>query len=449
MNIVQLTPGAGKMYCGNCFRDNALVKALRKMGHDTLMVPLYLPLTLEESDATEDTPIFFNGIKVYLEQKSAAFRRAPRFVHELVGARRFLDWASGRTAKTRPEDVGDLTISMLRGEEGNQARELDELMRFLESQGRPDVVSLSNALLLGLARRIRAGLDVPVVCLLQGELAFIDAMPEPLRGDVWELAAERARDVDLFIAPSHYFGELMQARLKLPAEKVKVIYNGINLEGYSPAPAAPRPPVIGFFARMCRDKGLDLLVEAWLRLKARNQVEDVQLWIGGGCGPGDEPFVAELRDRINGKGWISDVQYHPNLTLENKQQFLRSLTVLSVPALYGEAFGLYLAEAFASGVPVVQPNTAAFPEIVEASRAGITYDPPDDPDALSASLERLLMDKRRIQELRQNARRAAEQQFSLENMARQYLETFEALPRPGTRQPPNREPSPDTTNPFR
>src|SRR6202008_4221220 len=71
MNLVQITPGAGSMYCWNCFRDNALVAAWRQMGHNALLVPLYLPMTLEEEDQSAGTPIFFGGINVYLEQKSA------------------------------------------------------------------------------------------------------------------------------------------------------------------------------------------------------------------------------------------------------------------------------------------------------------------------------------------------------------------------------------------
>ena len=80
VTIVQITPGAGAMYCGNCFRDNALVAALRQMGHDVTMVPLYLPLTLDEEDQSAGTPIFFGGINVYLEQKLGLFRKAPRWL---------------------------------------------------------------------------------------------------------------------------------------------------------------------------------------------------------------------------------------------------------------------------------------------------------------------------------------------------------------------------------
>src|SRR2546430_4099685 len=125
MNIGQIAPGAGGMYCGNCFRDTALVPALRRQGHEVLMGPLYLPLTLDEDDQSAGTPIFFSGINVYLEQKSPLFRAAPGWFHDLFTSRALLKLAAGKAAKTRAQDLGELTLSMLRGEEGNQARELD------------------------------------------------------------------------------------------------------------------------------------------------------------------------------------------------------------------------------------------------------------------------------------------------------------------------------------
>ena len=90
MNLLHLTPGAGAMYCGGCLRDNALVAALRKLGHQVLMVPLYLPLTLDEEDQSAGTPLFFGGISVYLEQKSPLFRGTPGWFHDLFASRPLL-----------------------------------------------------------------------------------------------------------------------------------------------------------------------------------------------------------------------------------------------------------------------------------------------------------------------------------------------------------------------
>src|SRR6476620_10206533 len=139
MNIVQITPGAGGMYCGVCMRDNALVSALKKMGHQATMLPLYLPLTLDEEDQSEGTPIFFGGISVYLQQKSALFRSVPNWFRQLLASRGLLKWIGTRAAGTSPRHLGDLTLSMLRGEEGRQARELTELIGWLKTQPKPDV----------------------------------------------------------------------------------------------------------------------------------------------------------------------------------------------------------------------------------------------------------------------------------------------------------------------
>src|SRR5690606_9656865 len=115
MRIVQLTPGAGGMYCGNCLRDNALVAALRRLGHPVTLLPLYLPLKTDEADQSDGAPIFFGGINVYLEQKAPVFRRMPRWLHDLLASPRLLRWVGTAAARTRPEQVGDMTLSMLRG----------------------------------------------------------------------------------------------------------------------------------------------------------------------------------------------------------------------------------------------------------------------------------------------------------------------------------------------
>lgn len=428
MNIIQITPGAGGMHCGNCFRDNALVAAWRAAGHQPLMVPLYLPMTLDEADQS-GAPIFFGGVNVYLDQVSPLFRKAPDWLRRRLDSPRLLKWAGGRAAKTRAEDVGELTLSMLRGEAGNQSRQLEELITWLTTQPRPDVICLSNTMLLGLARRLRTELRAPVVCTLQGEDAFVDAMPAAAREGVWREMAARGREVDLFIAPSRYYGERMAAQLEIPAAKLRVVFNGINLADYTPAPHPPRPPALGFFARICREKGLDLLVEAFILLKQRHRVPDLQLRIGGSCGPADEPFVEELRGRLRARGLLGDVSFHPNLDRAAKIEFLRSLSVLSVPALYGEAFGLYLIEALAAGVPVVQPRVAAFPEIISATGGGICFDP-STATALADAAEPLLAEPTRARLLGETGRAAVLARFGAEHVARELIGAFQALPRP-------------------
>ncbi|HWF19701.1 MAG TPA: glycosyltransferase family 4 protein [Verrucomicrobiae bacterium] len=427
MNIVQITPGAGAMFCGNCFRDNALVAALRRQGHSVLMVPLYLPLTLDEEDQTQGVPIFFNGVNVYLEQKSEWYRTAPRWLHRLFASPSLLKFASGRAAKTRAADLGDITLSMIRGEDGNQIRELDELIAFLKTQPKPDIICLSNALLAGLARKLKSELGVPIACVLQGEDTFLDVLPDSHRALTWKTLAERCADIDLFIPPTQYFARLMRERLNLPEHRVRVIYNGINLDGFELSTLnhqSSTTPTLGYFARMCREKGLDTLVEAFIILKERDTVKNLKLKIGGGCGPSDLPVVERLRDRLRAKVFLQDVEFHPNVDRAAKQAFLRSLSVFSVPALYGEAFGLYVIEALASGVPVVQPRHAAFPELVEISGGGVLCEP-GDAKALANALEPLLLDSNNARALGAAGRKAVEEKFNAQAMANETIRAFE------------------------
>ena len=423
MNIVQITPGAGGMYCGGCFRDNALVAALRKQGHETLMVPLYLPLTLDEADQSAGTPTFFGGINVYLEQKSALFRKAPKWLHSLLASPALLKWASKYSARTRAADVGVLMLSMLRGEEGNQARELNDLIAWLKTQPKPDVICLSNALLVGMARKLKAELNCAVTCLLGGEDAFLDGLPPSVRETAWKTLSNRCRDVDLFLPPTRYFGELMSRRLALRPNQVRVVPNGINLAGYQPA-EPQSPPVLGYFARMCREKGLDTLVDAYLLLKKRDAGKNLRLHVGGGCGPTDEPFVEEQRRKLREAGAMDGAQFYPNVDHAGKIAFLRSLTVFSTPALYGEAFGLYVIEALAAGVPIVQPRHAAFPELIEATGGGVLCEP-GDPKALADGIESLLRDPKRARELGAAGREAVAREFSIETVAMKTLSAFE------------------------
>jgi len=418
------------MYCGNCLRDNAVVAALRRQGHEVTMLPMYLPLKTDEPEETRGMPVFFGGVNVYLEQKSAIFRHMPKWLHRWLSAPGLLRWLGTAASKTRPEDVGDLTLSMLRGEMGNQAREVDELIAWLAAHERPDVVCLSNALLVGVARRLKSGVGTRVAVTLQGEDTFVDALPGRCRAEAWELMAERLAEADLLVAPSHYYADRMAGRLGLAKDRIRVVPNGIQLAGWTRAETPPTPPVVGYMARMCREKGLDRLVEAFLVLKRRDRVPGLRLSIAGGMGPTDERFVAELKDRLHAAGRLGDVEFHPNVEHAEKQAFFRRLSVFSTPAHYGEAFGLYLVEAMAAGVPLVQPRTGAFPEILDETGAGLLC-AADDVDDLAAKIEEVLVSPALAARLGQAGRQAAEKTYNSDAVAARLADLFQGLEKQG------------------
>lgn len=415
------------MYCGNCFRDNALVGALRRQGHETLMVPLYLPMTLDESSTAGTTPTFFGGINVYLSQVSSWHRRAPSFLRDLLNSPKLLKWAAGKAAKTRAEDVGDLTHSMLRGEEGNQARELEEMIGWLQQLPRPDAIYLSNALLLGFARQLKTRLQTRVLCFLQSEETFLDSIAEPARTRCWETLRERAQDVDAWISPTHFFAERMAQRMALKPSTLHVVPNGISLEGYPTTPRpAPNPPVLGFFARMCPDKGLDAVVDAFIELRRRGTLPTLRLKVGGGCGPGDEKFVANQKQKLADAQLLQDTSFHPNVSRDEKIGFFAQCTVLSVPTRMSEAFGLYTIEAMAAGSPLVQPDVCGFREILEGTGGGVVYNA-REPKGLANALESLLRDPARLASLSIQGHRSIHTRYSDAAMAAGVLEVTQRI----------------------
>jgi glycosyltransferase involved in cell wall biosynthesis len=243
----------------------------------------------------------------------------------------------------------------------------------------------------------------------------------------------------LFIAPSRYFGELMRGRLELAADRVRVIHNGINLEGYrddsppvlkegntSLSGRGNSGPVLGYLARMCREKGLDTLTDAYIKIRKRGRVADLRLCVAGSLGSADEPLVRSLKRKLGDAGLQNSVEFYPNVDHPTKLALLKSFSVFSVPALYGEGFGLYVIEAQAAGTPVVQPNCAAFPELVQLTGGGVLYNP-SDPEALADGIEDLLLNPERARALGATGRKAVFEKLSAETMARNVGEALKAI----------------------
>lgn len=425
MNIVHITPSAGdSFYCENCLRDAALIKAIMKAGHDILSVPLYLPLSAEVNELVAPAPIFFGGINVYLQQKSSFFQKTPRWFDKLLDSPGLLRWVGRLAGMTSAKDLGQTTTSMLRGEEGRQIKELDRLVEWLCAQDtKPDVVCLSNIMLVGLARRIKQRLGVPVVCLLQDEDGFLDALPSPYSDQAWGILAERAGDIDAFIAVSKYYAEVMQQRLEIASERMFVVYMGISLDGYELRNTEPDIPTIGFLSRMCFDKGLDTLVDAFIQIKKNEKLKNARLRITGGKMTNDEKLLSQIRERLASCGLIGDVEFLSDFEGTNKSAFLRTLSVLSVPERQPVAYGLYVLEALAAGVPAVEPSSGVFPELLEITGGGVQFEP-NNVEALAAAIEKLLLEPDCAGKLGKQGRDSVFEKFNIEQTAEEILRIY-------------------------
>ena len=393
MRVACIAAGAGGMYCGSCIHDNTLAAALMGLGVDATLVPAYTPLRTDEESVGLER-VFYGGINVYLEQKSALVRRLPSWATRPLDRPGLLRWVAGRFgAATEARDLGALTLSVLRGEDGFQRRRLEELVRWLERDLRPDLVQLPNTMFAGLAGPLKRRLGGPVLCAVQGEEIFLDRLVEPYRAQAREELRKRAADVDGFVSPCAAYADFMAGYLDLPRERFHVVPLGLRLEGHGPPPdeaRGPGPFRIGFLARICPEKGLHVAAGALRLLAERLGPEAVRLEAAGWLGPADQAYYEEVRSGLEADGLA--FEYRGSVDRAAKIEFLRSLHALTVPAPYHEPKGLYVLEALANGVPVVQPRHGAFPELVEGTGGGLLVEAAE-PEAVAAGLQTLCEDE--------------------------------------------------------
>ncbi len=426
MRILSITAGAAGMYCGSCLRDNALAAELISQGHDVILLPLYTPTLTDEPNVSADR-VFFGGISVYLEQKSALFRSSPRFVDRIWDSMPALRAASKSSISTSPQMLGELTVSMLRGEHGHQRKEFGKLLHWLQHEAPPDVVSLPNSLLISLARPIRAALNRPVTCTLQGEDLFLEGLPEPYKTQSIELIRSYVDDVDSFVAVSDYCAQFMSAYLGIPERKMRVVPLGINLKGYDGGLRfRTNCFTVGYFARVCPEKGLHTLCEAYRHLRENTEFSGATLEVAGYLAPEHHSYLKKVESQMKEWGLGHEFQYRGVLDRAQKVDFLRNLNVLSVPSSYYEPKGIYLLEAMAAGVPVVQPRRGAFPEILQRTGGGILVEP-DNIESLAGGILSLWKDQEAAEELGRRGAAGVREHYNAANMAHRTLEVFRAL----------------------
>jgi len=440
MKILYLTAGAANMYCGSCLRDNALATELIREGHDVMLLPVYTPTLTDERNVSSREKVLFGGISVYLQQHSSVFRHTPRLIDKLWDSNVVLKLAARRSIPVNPKLLGELTVSLLKGEDGLQRKEFDKMADWLREQETPDLVTLPNSLLLGLARTIKQTLNRPVVCTLQGEDLFLDGLDESYRRASLELIRASVAHVDAFVAVSESYAEFMSGHLEIPASKMRVVPLGINLEDYEAQDAKKTTAgqtgaevfTVGYFARVAPEKGLHVLCEAYRRLRERDDVaaaaQKLRLEVAGYLAPEHEKYLQDIERQMNDWGLDAEFHYRGALGREEKIAFLHKLDVLSVPATYDEPKGISLLEAMACGVPVIQPRRGGFTEIVERTGGGLLVSP-DDAESLAAGLYELWKNPRRAAELGHSGARGVREHYSVARMAARALEVYQEVAR--------------------
>ena len=432
------------MYCGSCMRDNALAAELIRLGHDVTLLPFYTPTLTDEDNVSRQQQVFFGGISVYLEQHMPWYRRTPRFVDRLIDAPNVIKAFTRGSISVDAKQLGALTVSTLRGEEGHQRKEIEKLLEFLKDEPPPDVVNIPYTLLICLAAPLKRALDRPVVVTLQGEDLFLETMTEPYRAEALALVRSQVRNVDLFIAVSDYYARFMRDYLQIPESKMRVGTLGVNMKDLTVTTRQRRDPfTIGYFARVAPEKGLHNLADAYRILRLEKRMPPSRLLVAGYLPPEHKPYLAGIADGLAAAGLSDEFVYRGTVDRATKVQFFHEIDVLSVPSPYHEPKGLYLLEAMACGVPVVQPNHGAFPEMIERTGGGLLATSERGPDVAEA-LHELWTNPARAAELGRRGAEGVRQHYTVTHMAERVLQLYEEAIRRRTQALESVEPGRET-----
>ena len=414
------------MYCGSCLRDNAMATELIARGHDVMLLPVYTPTFTDEPNVSSDH-VVLGGISAYLEQYVPFFRKTPRWLDRLWDSKTVLSLASRKSLSTNPKMLGEMTVSVLKGEDGFQRKEIHKLIDWLKTEPPLDVINLPYTLLISLAEPLKQALNRPVLCTLQGEDLFLDGLTEPYRTEAMDLIRKQLDHVDLFLSVSEYYAGFMPGYLGIPEEKIQVVPLGINPNGFElREPHVSGSFTVGFFARVAPEKGLHVLAEAYRLLRQSGDLPEARLEVAGYMAADCKPYLADIEAHLRKAKLGDEFHYRGVLDRAEKIAFLRGLDVMSIPATYDEPKGVSLLEAMACGVPLVQPRRGGFTEILEQTGGGLLVKP-DDPEALARGILEIYRNKEHAAELGAKGFRGVREHYTSAHMADRLLRAYQSV----------------------
>ena len=389
MRVTYITAGAAEMICGSCLRDNALARKLRDLKCEVTLVPVYTPITVEEEDLSTDK-LLLGGISVYLEQSSSLFRKIPSFLTRWLdkpGVVKF--FTKRKSIQVEAEHLGHLTLSILKGENGNQSKSFGRAFNWIKNEAKPEIINFSNLLIASLAPTIKRELNIPIVVTLQGDDLFINELNNDHRNEVIRELKRIAESVDAFITFSEFYAQKMSTLLGIPIEKFHIVTLGINTEPFSDISRQKNEhQTIGYFGRIAPEKGFHNAVDAFIEIN-KNREPKIKMLSGGWLGESDRSYFEEQTKKIDQAKLSEYFNYSEEPTLDEKKDFFSKIDVFTMPTDQEEPKGIPVLEALASGLPVVQPDKGVFTNVINTTKGGVLYDD-HDPSALSQELLKLL-----------------------------------------------------------
>jgi glycosyltransferase involved in cell wall biosynthesis len=415
MRVVHIAAGAGAMYCGACKRDAGLARGLAGLGHDVEVVPIYTPLRVDDIEPPNVGRVRMGGVNVYLQHRIPLLRHTPAFLDWFWDTPGVLAAASKFAVRTKAADVGAMAVQVLRGMRGTQRKAVNGLIAYLEAQPKPEVISLTNTLLSGMASEIHRRMDVPVVASVQGEDGFVKQMRDPYRARAIEVLRANAKALDLVLCPCEAYMERMESFLDVERSRMALVRPGIYAPAYRrPKGARPDgPPIVGFLGAVTFVKGMDLVVEAAGRLKAKG-APPIRILAAGSLL--DKRYLKAVERRAHKLNLDGVFQYCGELDFAQKVQMLQTCDIVCLPSRAWECRAMAGLEALAAGCHLIAPNSGIFPELADAT-GNVTTFKSDDYRSLSDAIRQAVKGLPELGARGADAADAVTQRYSIEAMA--------------------------------
>jgi len=366
-------------------------------------MPLYLPLTDKLFRA--DTPLFFPAASYYVAQKFFGKGKMPRIFEKILDSAPVLHFASSLSGTTSAKGMEQMTLSMIKGDDQNFAKQIEKLIDRIENHDCPDMIQLSTSLLIGIAKAIKNRINIPIVCSLKDEEIWLDGLENQYAQEAWASIGKNAKYIDRFITSSEFYKSMVLNKIP-EIKEIDVVYPGVNIEKYASS-NYPKEPTIGFFYRMNYENGLDILAQSYVNLKKENIIPELKLKIGGGYSKENRSFVNRIRNIL--QPYMNDVIWSDHYYLDEHLTFYKNISLICTPLRFDEAVGLYLCEAFAAGRPAVVPNRGSFGEIV--GDAGLLY-APNDSEQLTKTLRKILTDSTVYEKCKESALQLSRERYN-------------------------------------
>ena len=257
----------------------------------------------------------------------------------------------------------------------------------------------------------------------------------------------RIREADLIVSCSNYFSESIRAGWPQYADRCRTIYNGVALDQFAPRdPRSPRPPAprLLFVGRVCPDKGVHVLVEAFEKVLRR--FPDAQLKIVGPVAPNQKavavnlsreqsvrdlarwyrrPYIPQLKEKMSPLA-AQRIEITGEVSREVLIEHYRQADLFVLPSIWVEGFGIPIVEAAALGVPTVATRRGGMPEVVVDGQTGLLVEPGDS-DALAQAILKVLEDEQLRTSMGEAAHARVVERFTWERVAEALLAEYQRV----------------------